>query len=248
MELREALNVSAGDTVAVAGAGGKSGAILALAAELNRAGLSTLVAPTTKMFLKEVDQLGPLVVSEDASELRRLTKKALAGSSSVTAGKGLISRKRIEGVEPEWVGLLSPLADVTLVEADGSRRRPLKGTAPYEPVLPKDCTLVVAVGNVEALGKPLNGEYVHRPEILSGLTGLGADQSITARAFAVALAHGTLGKIPTASRRSILISGVKPGKSMAGAAGISRELWRLGLNEVVMSSLPEEIPPQVWLP
>ena len=249
MKLYEALGISSGDVVAFAGAGGKSSAILALADELKQDGITTLVVPTTKMFLKEAGQVGPLVTSEDAGELGALTGEAFADSTkAVVAGRGLLSKKRVEGVEPDWVAYLAPLAAVTLVEADGSRRRSLKGTAAHEPVLPKVATLVVGVGNVEAFGKPLNEEYVHRPEVLAELTGLGAGQSITARAFAVALAHGTFGEIPHGTRQAVLISGVEPGKSMADAAVITRELWRLGLKKVILSSLPKESPPRIWLP
>lgn len=248
MSLRAALDLTAGDVVAFAGAGGKSGAILALARELQRDGVTTLVVPTTKMFSDEAEQVGPLVISGDVEELGALAKKAFSDSKAVVAGKGRLSKGRIEGVDPDWISSLAPLADTVLVEADGSRRRPLKGTASHEPVLPKAATVVVGVGNVEALGKPLGEEYVHRPEILAELTGLEIGQSITARVFARAIAQGTLGKVPPGARTTVLISGVEPGKSMADAAGITRELWRLGLKKVVLSSLPSQQPPQVWLP
>ena len=60
----------AGDVAAFAGAGGKSGAILAVADELTRVGMKVLVAPTTKMLSSEADMIGPLVTSEDADDLR----------------------------------------------------------------------------------------------------------------------------------------------------------------------------------
>ena len=70
----------------------------------------------------------------------------------MVAGNGLLSKGRVGGVEPSDVPRLAALAGVTLVEADGSRRRPLKGTAEHEPALPEDVTLVVAVGNVRGPG------------------------------------------------------------------------------------------------
>ncbi|MGB3634366.1 MAG: selenium cofactor biosynthesis protein YqeC [Rubrobacteraceae bacterium] len=248
MKLYVALGISAGDVVAFAGAGGKSGAILALSRELKQDGITALVVPTTKMFLREAEEVGPLVISRDVEELGALIKEALSDSVAVVAGKGLLSKKRVEGVEPNWVEQLSPLAEVTLVEADGSRRRPLKGTAAHEPALPKASTLVVGVGNIEAFGKPLNEEYVHRPEVLAELTGLGTGQSITAQAFASALALGTLGKVPKGVKRAVLITGVEPGKKMSDAAVITRELWRLGIEKILLTSLPSKQEPQVWLP
>jgi hypothetical protein len=35
---------------------------------------------------------------------------------------------------------------------------------------------------------------------------------------------------------------------MADASVITRELWRLGVKKVVLTSLPDEPPGRVWLP
>ena len=248
MELQEALGISLGDVVAFAGAGGKSGAILAISDGLVRAGMKVLVAPTTKMSLGEADGIGPLVTSEDKHELRAKAESALSEAPAVVAGSGMLSKKRVSGIDPGWVGDLAGLADVVLVEADGSRRRPIKGTADHEPALPDAATLVVAVGNVQALGTPVDEEHVHRPEVFSNLTGVGPDQSITSRAFAVALSQGSLARVPQTARTAALITGVEPGRSMSDASVITRELWRLGTKNVVLTSLPTESPARVWVP
>ena len=249
MKLHGALGISSGDVVAFAGAGGKSAAILRVAHELTEAGMTVITVPTTKMFLGEVERLGPLVTSEDPRELAAEAKAALyGGESSVVAGRARISKNRIDGVDPETVGDLAPLADVVLVEADGSRRRPIKGTAPHEPVLPASATLVVAVGNVSALGTPVDEDHVHRPAVFSELTGVSLGQSITARAFARALAQGSLANVPDNTRAAALITGVDPGRSMADASTVARELWRLDLKNVVLTSLPDDAPVRVWIP
>jgi probable selenium-dependent hydroxylase accessory protein YqeC len=249
LELHRALGISSGDVAAFVGAGGKSSAILAIADELLEAGKTVLAVPTTKMLVNEAEKIGPLVTSEDADELRAKAGEALSGGASgVVVGSGLLSKNRVGGVEPAVVSSLAPLADVVLVEADGSRRRPIKGTAEYEPALPDAATLVVAVGNISAFGMPVGEEHVHRPELFSKLTGIGAGQSITARAFARALAEGSLASIPNGARPAALITGVHPGKSMADAAVVTRELWRLGVKKVVLSSLPDESPGRVWVP
>lgn len=249
MKLHEALGISTGDVAAFAGSGGKSGAILQVAAELSEAGTTVLVVPTTKMFLGEVEGRGPLVVAEDAGELVAGVKEAYAeGNTTVVAGRARISKSRIDGVEPDVVGELAAIADVVLVEADGSRRRPIKGTASHEPVIPNSATLVVAAGNVSALGSPVDEEHVHRPSVFSELTGVGPGQSITARAFARALAQGSLARVPEKARTAALITGVEPGRPMAEASVIARELWRFGIKDVVLTSLPKDPPVRVWIP
>ena len=248
MRLHVALGISSGDVAAFVGAGGKSGAILAVSGGITREGMKVLVAPTTKMLSSEADMIGPLVTSEDAGDLLAKTERAFSGTPAVVVGSGMLSKNRVGGVDPGWVGDLARLADVVLVEADGSRRRPIKGTAEHEPVFPDATTLVVAVGNVHALGTPVDEEHVHRPDIFSDLTGIGQGQSITPRAFALAVAQGSLARVPQTARTAALITGVVPGRIMSDASVITRELWRLGVRDVVLASLPTESPGRVWIP
>lgn len=248
MKLYTALGISSGDVVAFAGAGGKSGAILNAARELAEEGMRVVIVPTTKMFHSEIESAGALVVSEDPEELRKETEKAIQGSPVVVAGSARISKGRIGGVEPEEISSLSKLADVVLVEADGSRRRPIKGTADHEPLLPASANLVVAVANIQALGKPVDEEHVHRPEIFSELTGVGSGQSITPRAFARSLAQGSLHNAPDDARSAALITGVEPGRSMVDATIVTREIWKLGVKRVVLSSVTLEPSDKVWTP
>jgi probable selenium-dependent hydroxylase accessory protein YqeC len=249
LKLYLALGIASGEVTAFVGSGGKSSAILAVAGELAEAGMTFLTAPTTKMLVSEAEKLGSLVTAEDPDELRAMAKRVLSdGASGVVVGSGLLSKNRVGGVKPAAIASLAPLADVVLVEANGSRRRPIKGTADHEPALPDAATLVVAVGNIGAFGAPVNEENVHRPELFSKLTGVGAGQSITARSFARALAQGSLGDLPQGARPAALITGVRPGKSMADASVVTRELWRFGVKKVVLSSLPDESPARVWLP
>jgi probable selenium-dependent hydroxylase accessory protein YqeC len=249
LKLHLALGISSGDVVAFVGAGGKSSAILAIADELSEAGLTVLAVPTTKLFMSEAERIGTLVTAEGADELRAKAEEAFSGGASgVVVGSGLLSKNRVGGVEPGAVSSLTSLADVVLVEADGSRRRPIKGTAEHEPAVPDSATVVVAVGNIGAFGMPVDEEHVHRPELFSKLTGIGPGQSITAKAFALALAEGSLAEIPDGARATVLITGVHPGRSMADASVVTRELWRLGITKVVLSSLPDESPGRVWIP
>ena len=248
MKLYEALGISTGDVVAFVGAGGKSGAILAVTGELTGDGRTVLAVPTTKMLLSEADRIGPLVLSGDDGRLRARTEEALARSPGVVVGAGMLSKNRVGGLDPGRISDLVPLADVVLIEADGSRRRPIKGTAEHEPAVPEEATLVVAVGNVRALGTPVDEEHVHRPDLFSDLTGIGPGQSITAPGFALALARGSLGRVPEVARLAALITGVQPGRSMSDASVVTRELWRLGVRNVVLTSLPDESPARVWIP
>jgi probable selenium-dependent hydroxylase accessory protein YqeC len=239
------LGIEKGDIVAFVGAGGKSSAILQAASELGKAGMPVLVAPTTKMFVREADRVGRVLTSEDGDGLRSKVTEALVEQGAVVAGSGILSKQRVGGVDPSWVPQLAPQNGVTLVEADGSRRRPLKGTAAHEPLLPHGATLVVVVGGIRALGKPLSEERVHRLEVFSELTGIGPGHTIDAGAFARSLLAG-LRNTPDKARQAALLTDVEPGRSMSDASVVAHGLWRRGLNRVVLSSLPDEMPGRVW--
>ena len=247
LKLYSALGIVPGDIVAFAGAGGKSGAILAITEELVENGKKVLVAPTTKMSLDETEKIGPLVTSEGLEDLQRQVEAAFNEAGSVVAGSGLLSGERVGGIDPSWTQALAAPADVVLVEADGSRRRPLKGTADHEPLLPAAVTLVVTVGGIRGLGTPVDEEHVHRPEIFSELTGIGAGHTITTDAIARAMALGSLGRVPQDVRTTALITGVSPGRHMSDASAVAHELWNLGLKKVVLTSLPQELPAQIWM-
>ena len=245
MKLYRALGIEWGEVVAFVGAGGKSSAILQVAGELKEEGVKVLVAPTTKMFVSEAERVGRILTSEDRDELRTEAAKALSVEGAAVVASSILSKNRIGGVEPAWIPALALEDGVTLVEADGSRRRPLKGTAEHEPFLPEGATLVVAVGGTRALGEPLEEERVHRPEVFSKLTGISPGHTIGAQAFARALLAG-LRSVPDGARRAVLLADVEPGQSMSVASVVAHGLWREGVRKVVLSSLPKETPGRVW--
>jgi probable selenium-dependent hydroxylase accessory protein YqeC len=76
-----------------------------------------------------------------------------------------------------------------LNEADGSRMRPFKAPAEHEPVIPAETTLVVPLVGADVFGKPLDAEHVHRPELVSALSGAPLGTPITPEIVACVLAH-----------------------------------------------------------
>ena len=77
------------------------------------------------------------------------------------------------GVPADWIDQLClDFPDIIfLVEGDGSAGRSLKGHLAHEPVIPASTSLLIPVVGLDVLGQPLNSEQVHRPEVLSGITG-----------------------------------------------------------------------------
>ena len=76
-----------------------------------------------------------------------------------------------------------------LNEADGSRMRPFKAPAAHEPVIPPETTLVLIVVGADVFGQTLDDAHVHRPELVSKLSGAAIGAPISPDVVARVLAH-----------------------------------------------------------
>ncbi|NJL93462.1 MAG: putative selenium-dependent hydroxylase accessory protein YqeC, partial [Anaerolineae bacterium] len=76
---------------------------------------------------------------------------------------------KVLGIPPAaittWVDHVD--SDTILVEADGSRRLPLKAPHPHEPVIPPATTLLVPVAGMDAVGQPFDESTVYNPEAVA---------------------------------------------------------------------------------
>lgn len=95
-----------------------------------------------------------------------------------------------------------------LVEADGSRQKPLKAPAEHEPELPEWAEQVVVTAGLTGLGKLLDDAAIHRPERFAELSGFTLGEEITAAGLVKVLAHpqGGLKGIPPAARKIVLLN------------------------------------------
>lgn len=157
MLLYEKLNIPRGVT-AVIGSGGKTTLLRTLSRELPG---TVLLATTTHILPFEGV---PLVTDGGEAAVRR----ALAESRVVCVGTPAAEGKLTAPALP--FSVLTRLADYVLVEADGSRRLPLKAHAPYEPVIPPEAKRVLCVVGARGFDRPIQ-EAVHRPEVFCALTG-----------------------------------------------------------------------------
>lgn len=96
---------------------------------------------------------------------------------SVTAQGRPLSK--LGGIHPAWVPPLRTLWDVVLVEADGSKHRPVKAPAEHEPVIPSGTDVVIGCIGLDCLGKPLDEHSVHRPGLFSAISGCEIGTPIT---------------------------------------------------------------------
>src|SRR5699024_6320534 len=61
------------------------------------------------------------------------------------------------------------LFDYVIIEADGSKRKPLKAPAEHEPVITRSSTMTIGVIGLDAVGQLINNANFHRAERMAKL-------------------------------------------------------------------------------
>ena len=127
MQLYERLGVPCGVT-AVIGSGGKTTLLRTLSRELP----GTVILTTTTHILPFEGV--PLLTAPTEDEVRAALARSRVLCLGTPAPEGKLTAPSLP------FSLLEQLADYVFVEADGSRRLPLKAHAPHEPVRVQNCS------------------------------------------------------------------------------------------------------------
>ena len=155
MTLADALRMTADEIVALVGGGGKTTAMFRLAREVVDRGGRVITTTTTRIFGAQIALAPAHVPAADAT--RERIAAALAGHGHVLViGPTEAGSGKAEGISLDLFRRLRAwFPDVCLLnEADGSRMRPFKAPADYEPVIPTQTTLVVPMVGTDVFGNP----------------------------------------------------------------------------------------------
>jgi probable selenium-dependent hydroxylase accessory protein YqeC len=246
VKLMDALGMAPDQVVALVGGGGKTTAMFRLAREVMDRGGSVITTTTTRIFGAQIALAPAHVPSADLTRERVAAALAVhrhvlvIGATDAGSGKA-------EGVSLDLFQCLRAwFPGVCLLnEADGSRMRPFKAPADYEPVIPAATTLVVPVVGADVFGKPLDADHVHRPELVSALSGAPAGTPITPAIVAQVLAHPQGGRksVPAGARIVVLINKVESLPDRAPARETAERLLRdPAIHSVVLGTVRGEDP------
>jgi molybdenum cofactor cytidylyltransferase len=212
LKLSHALRVDSHSKLAFTGAGGKTAAMFQLARQLPP---PVLAAATTHLALHQLDLADRHFTITSPEDCHHVEEEDLAGVTLFTGPNQ--QDGRTSGLDEHCMFILNEIADKQglplLVEADGSRQRPVKAPAPHEPAVPHFVDTVVVVAGLSALGRPLTSEYVHRPELFAHLADQQPGEIISPESLARVLLHsqGGLKGIPYRARRIALLTQVSSG-------------------------------------
>ncbi|MGE5679065.1 MAG: selenium cofactor biosynthesis protein YqeC [Pseudomonadota bacterium] len=109
----------------------------------------------------------------------------------IVFGSKVSSEGKLLGVDPGFLDslFLMGLFDYIIVEADGSKRRPIKAPAGHEPVIPVQATKILGIIGMDSMGKPVSESFVHRPELFCSITGCAEGDSIDAELVSRLVMH-----------------------------------------------------------
>lgn len=213
--LPQALGVLPGIT-AVVGSGGKTSLLAALAQQLSGTGgapgATVVLATSTRIYPFEK---APLYTGGNADELRRLLASRRVACCGAPAADGKLAAPALGFTE------LARCADYVLVEADGSKRLPLKAHAAHEPAVPRGTARTIVVAGSAGFGLPVRAA-VHRPELFCQRAGCGPDdEAAPERVARVLQAERLLSRLPNPC---VMVSQVDIAERLAGAERLSRAL------------------------
>jgi molybdenum cofactor cytidylyltransferase len=208
--LRKAFRLGPAPKLAVVGAGGKTTALFRLASEYSSA---VIVTTTTHLGRVQSALADRHIELDDLQKLEQIEAEGWSDQTLLLTGPPTLDDERLQGLNPEMLervlSLVVRSSIPLLIEADGSRRLPLKAPSDIEPAIPGFVDGVIVIAGLQGLGKPLDEQTVHRPEIFARLSGLQQGDAISTNALNRVLSHpqGGLKNIPTGARCMALLNG-----------------------------------------
>jgi molybdenum cofactor cytidylyltransferase len=238
LSLAQALRVNSSPCVAFIGAGGKTTGMFQLARQLPS---PVFITATSHLGTWQLGLADRHIIADTPDPIEKL-EHGLKGIILVTGEMDGDRTKPINNNLMNWLQQFCGYHSIPLlIEADGSRGKPLKAWAEHEPPIPAFVELVVQVVGLTGLGKPLSNGNVHRPEIFSNLSTLSISESITPDSLVRVLTHseGGLKNIPANARRVVLLNQADTHELQSAAQGMASALIHV-YDSVVVSSLEQE--------
>ncbi len=240
MDLFEAFSLAPGSVLAAVGGGGRTG--LAYGAVLGAAarGMPAIVVPTVRSTGPEAGSSHRCITTSDASLAADAMQAVHPGEALALVG-ARDDHGEFPGFELEAIASLSLPFGLISVDGDGARTRWFKAPGPHEPAIPRTATDVVVCVGLEVLGKPLSDAWVHRPGIVSDLTGVATGAPVTADVVVQVLLHEQGGRrnVPAGARLHALLDNPVTDEHLTLANHIAARLVYGGFSSAVIATATE---------
>lgn len=166
MNLSDYIELDKKDIISIVGAGGKTTMMFKLANEL-RISSKVLVTTTTKIYLPPEDNYDFICTDSEMIDKYKIMKE----NGIYVLGSGVNQEEKVLGISEKQLEELAPYFDYILIEADGSKKKQLKGWNEFEPVVYCKTTKTVGIVDIQSLGMLVNEDKVHRSNIFCEIIG-----------------------------------------------------------------------------
>jgi probable selenium-dependent hydroxylase accessory protein YqeC len=237
MELNTLLSLKEGSIVSVVGAGGKTTFIFSLAQEL-RLRYKVLVTTTTKIYVPQRNQYDFIVVEDDEGLIEKYCHSERNGI--YVFGTLINEEQKLRGLNDTKLMNIYKYFDYVLIEADGSKRKPVKGWNDTEPIISSNTTATIGILDIQVLGKEINEDLVHRIDKFMELTGAHRNQLIGI-SHLEALIFSEKGLFKNAAgEKTLFINKVESEENFMSAAKLVQKIYGINkgkINRIITGSL-----------
>lgn len=170
--LRNIFNVNKGDIISIVGSGGKTSLLFNLAKNLKK-DYNVLVTTSTKIRKPSLDQCDYLYTDVNSYIEYNLNNPSTKNNAITVISKSIIEyedKQKLVGIDDFDLDKIYKNFDITLIEADGSRRLPLKGWKSYEPCILKKTNKTIGIIPIDVLNRKVNSDFIYGFEEFNKIT------------------------------------------------------------------------------
>lgn len=245
MKLYEAMEISPNrkECVAVVGAGGKTSTMYRLSRELRGIGQKVVITTTTKIYMPDSSSYDGIIISADKDKCIDFAEKSVM-PGSYAVGKSVLPDNKVEGLDCDLICRMFESAGIShiIVEADGAKCKPLKAPAGHEPVIPQCATVVGGVIGLDAVGKEINSENIHRVEKFCEICNCSIGETVDTDMLVALIRHpdGLFKGTPPSCRKVVMLNKAEGTERIEAANKIRKEFSAYGDIKVLITSLTGE--------
>jgi probable selenium-dependent hydroxylase accessory protein YqeC len=244
MRLFEAINPKLPARIAIVGGGGKTTTLFQLARQLPG---KVWVSTTTHLGTDQLTETDRHFIVHEVTE--ESINDWLQQKTTLLTGD-FTEDDRVKGPSAEVMAQIKKAADERgislLIEADGSKSRPLKAPGENEPATPTWAETVITIVGSSVLGKKFDDSTVHRVDPYISITGSRMGDEITLDTVLQVLCSpvGGLKNSPAAAQKVALFNQADTEEMRKKIGERASELLAAGYDKVVIGALkhaPDEL-------
>lgn len=223
-----------GEIISFVGAGGKTTTMFFLGKELKENNKTVLISTTTAIYNPKDGY--------DYYFLEDIPKDFIPKPGSITVIGKNVEDGKLKGVSPELIDKINKrdIFDYILIEADGSKKKPIKAPREGEPVISNSTTKTVGVIGMDSLGKVINEENVNRIEYFLKIIGKAKGDKIEETDITSLVLHPN-GLFKNSRGEKILLLNKCTKKDTKAIKWIREKLFMEGFENVIAADMKTKV-------